>query len=84
MYYNKEKTHYRIIREKTMKEEATGELNVIDERCARDHECGAVKVCPTGALTQGGFAASSVDHEICTRCGRYADYCPRKALVLGI
>jgi ferredoxin len=57
---------------------------VIDERCARDHSCGAIKVCPTGALTQEGLAAPSVNHEICTRCGNCADYCPRKALVLEL
>jgi Fe-S-cluster-containing hydrogenase component 2 len=63
-------------------EKAHKKIIVISEKCAKDHPCGAVKLCPAGALTQEGLSAPSADIERCTGCGKCAKYCPRGALVL--
>ena len=40
-------------------------LQVIVANCPQDHKCPAVGVCPVGALSQEGFHAPTVDHDIC-------------------
>ena len=57
-------------------------LQVIVANCPQDHKCPAVGVCPVGALSQEGFHAPTVDHDICIQCGECSDFCPKKALVL--
>ena len=57
-------------------------LQVIVANCPQDHKCPAVGVCPVGALSQEGFHAPTVDHDICIQCGECSTFCPRKALVL--
>ncbi len=57
-------------------------LTVILENCPQDHKCPAMAVCPAGALSQKDFEAPVVDHDLCIRCGKCANFCPMKALVL--
>ena len=57
-------------------------LKVINERCPKNHKCPAVKVCPVNALSQKGFDAPIVDYDKCIKCGKCANFCPKKALVL--
>ena len=52
-------------------------LNVVVENCPQNHPCPSVRVCPVGA-----FHAPTVDHDKCIRCGKCANFCPKKALVL--
>ena len=57
-------------------------LQVIVANCPQDHKCPAVGVCPVGALSQEGFHAPTVDHDICIQCGECSTFCPMKALAL--
>lgn len=57
-------------------------LNVIKEKCPQNHKCPSVKICPVNALRQEGFNAPTVDHDKCIKCGKCANFCPKKALVL--
>lgn len=57
-------------------------LNVIESRCPKNHKCPAINICPVNALTQENFEAPKIDYEKCIRCGRCANFCPKKALVL--
>ena len=57
-------------------------LQVIVAIFAQDHKCPSVGICPVGALSQKDFNAPEVDHEVCIRCGKCSDFCPKKALVL--
>ena len=57
-------------------------LQVIVANCPQDHKCPAVGVCPVGALSQEGFHAPTVDHDIFIQCGECSTFCPMKALVL--
>ena len=57
-------------------------LRVIIENCPQNHSCPSVKICPVGALVQEGFQAPTVDAEKCIKCGKCANFCPKKALVL--
>lgn len=57
-------------------------LKVIIEKCPQNHKCPAVKICPVNALSQKGFAAPIVDYDKCIKCGKCANFCPKKALVL--
>ena len=57
-------------------------LNVIKEKCPQNHKCPSVKICPVNALIQEGFNAPTVDHDKCIKCGKCANFCPKKALVL--
>lgn len=58
------------------------ELEIIVEKCPQDHKCPAVKICPVNALSQDGFNAPNIDHKKCIKCGKCANFCPKKALVL--
>ena len=57
-------------------------LKVIVEKCPKNHKCPAVKVCPVNALSQKDFNAPTVDHNKCIKCGKCANLCPKKALIL--
>ena len=57
-------------------------LKIIGEKCPKDHKCPAVSVCPVGALSQEGWEAPTIDHEKCIKCGRCANFCPKRALIL--
>ena len=57
-------------------------LKVIIERCPQNHKCPAIKVCFGNALSQKGFDAPIVDYNKCIKCGKCANFCPKKALVL--
>lgn len=57
-------------------------LNVVIERCPKNHVCPAISVCPVGAISQDGFNAPSINEEKCIKCGKCANFCPKKALVL--
>ena len=57
-------------------------LKVVVERCPQNHKCPAVKVCPVNALSQTDFNAPIVDYDKCIKCGKCANFCPKKALVL--
>jgi ferredoxin len=58
------------------------QLQVVLSRCPQNHPCPSRSVCPTGALTQRGFSAPTVDHDKCVACGRCVSFCPRGALQL--
>ncbi len=58
-------------------------LNVIQERCPKNHTCPAMSVCPVGAISQNGFDAPVIDEEKCIKCGKCSNFCPKKALVLS-
>lgn len=58
------------------------ELVVIQERCPQNHPCPSVKVCPVNALHQEDFDAPAVDNNVCIKCGKCVDFCPRRALQL--
>lgn len=57
-------------------------LTVIKARCPQNHPCPSVRVCPTGALRQTGFAAPTVDQDACIRCAKCVRFCPKGALQL--
>lgn len=57
-------------------------LVVKTARCPQNHPCPSIRVCPTGALTQKGYAAPTVDMQKCIKCNKCTRYCPMRALVL--
>lgn len=57
-------------------------LSVKKENCPQNHKCPAVQVCPVGALSQTGFEAPTVRYDLCIRCGKCSNFCPKKALIL--
>lgn len=57
-------------------------LNINKDKCPQNHPCPAVRVCPVGALSQIGYAAPSIDEEVCIKCGKCSNFCPKKALTL--
>lgn len=59
-------------------------LRIIESRCPQDHKCPAVKICPVGALSQEGFGLPKIDYDKCIRCGKCANFCPKKALQLEV
>ncbi len=58
-------------------------LNVIVERCPKNHKCPAMAMCPVGAISQVGFNAPVVNEDKCIKCGKCSNFCPKKALVLA-
>ncbi|MBN2046240.1 MAG: 4Fe-4S binding protein [Anaerolineaceae bacterium] len=51
-------------------------ISINENRCPQNHPCPSIRVCPTQALTQKGFAAPSVDDSKCIDCGKCVRYCP--------
>ena len=45
------------------------------ERCPQNHRCPAVRVCPTGAITQERYDAPKVDAAKCIDCGKCQIFC---------
>jgi ferredoxin len=60
----------------------TKNLIVLKDQCPQNHPCPSVPICPVGALKQTGFKAPTVDLDVCIRCGKCTNFCPRRALVL--
>ncbi len=56
---------------------------VIGNRCPQNHPCPLVRACPTGAISQEGFAAPVIDEEKCIECGLCAVSCGYRAVVAG-
>ena len=57
-------------------------VTISPNRCPQNHRCPSIRVCPTGALSQIGHAAPSVDAAKCTGCGACVRFCPGGALGL--
>ena len=55
-------------------------IEVVTRRCPQNHPCPSVRVCPVGALEQNGYAAPTVNEELCTNCGRCVSFCPLGAI----
>jgi len=49
-------------------------------RCPQNHRCPAMKHCPTGAITQNGYAVPVIDPEKCIECGKCVMVCPTGAM----
>lgn len=58
------------------------ELVVVKDRCPQNHPCPSVRVCPVAALKQEGFKAPTVDNDLCIKCGKCVNFCPKGALQL--
>ncbi len=50
-------------------------VTVHPERCPQNHPCPSLRVCPTGAITQQGYGAPTIDMDKCTDCGRCSMSC---------
>jgi len=50
-------------------------VKVEPHRCPQNHPCPVVRVCPTGAIRQRGYAAPEIDKSKCINCGRCIRYC---------
>jgi ferredoxin len=57
-------------------------LRVSKSRCPQNHPCPSIRVCPTGALSQKGYAAPVVDDDKCISCGKCVRFCPMRAISL--
>ncbi len=49
---------------------------VIKGRCPANHPCPLVSLCPAGAVSQKGFAAPTIDPDLCVECGLCSERCP--------
>jgi len=67
---------------KEVQDKTNAKLIVNKNRCPQNHRCPSIRVCPTGALKQNGFAAPTVDQDNCIQCGKCVRYCPMRALSL--
>lgn len=45
------------------------------ELCPQNHPCPTISICPTGAISQKGFAAPTIDNEKCICCCKCARAC---------
>ncbi|MGD1823216.1 MAG: 4Fe-4S binding protein [Pleomorphochaeta sp.] len=50
-------------------------IEVDKNRCPQNHPCPVVRVCPTKAIIQKGYAAPYIDKEKCIDCGRCIRFC---------
>lgn len=58
------------------------ELVVLKDKCPQDHPCPSVGICPVNALMQRKVEAPEVNNEVCIKCGRCVNFCPKGALKL--
>lgn len=49
-------------------------------KCPQNHRCPAIRVCPTGAISQSGFALPFVDQSKCVKCLQCVKFCPMGAI----
>jgi ferredoxin len=56
---------------------------VIVNRCPQNHPCPLVDLCPTGAISQRGYAAPVIDAEKCIECGACSVSCGFGAVIDG-
>lgn len=45
------------------------------ELCPQNHPCPTISICPTGAISQKGFAAPTIDNDKCICCCKCARAC---------
>ena len=57
-------------------------LVVVNSKCPQHHPCPSIRVCPVGALKQQGVKAPTVDNDVCIKCAKCVNYCPKGALLL--
>lgn len=50
-------------------------MNLYPNRCPADHPCPLIRVCPTGAISQEGFNAPTLDESKCINCGNCSTFC---------
>ncbi len=50
-------------------------VTVEPRRCPQNHPCPVVRICPSGAIKQTGYAAPVIDRARCTDCGKCVRYC---------
>ena len=50
-------------------------IKVREEYCPQNHPCPVIRVCPTGAIIQNGYAAPVIDDEKCTGCNKCITSC---------
>ena len=62
--------------------EEPGKLRISKTRCPQNHPCPSIRVCPTGALSQKGYAAPVVNDDKCISCGKCVRFCPMRAIRL--
>jgi len=55
-------------------------MKVNPKRCPQSHRCPAIKVCPSGAISQTGFGLPVIDQNLCTECETCVKYCPMGAI----
>lgn len=51
-------------------------INVLSNRCPQNHPCPSTRICPVGAIKQAGYAAPTIDEDLCINCGRCLRSCP--------
>jgi ferredoxin len=57
-------------------------LIIKKQRCPENHACPSIRVCPVNALKQKGYAAPTVNMDLCIKCGKCVKFCPMRAIVL--
>jgi ferredoxin len=55
-------------------------IKIEAKRCPQNHRCPAIKVCPSGAITQKGVGLPEVDQDKCTQCLSCVSFCPMGAI----
>ena len=45
------------------------------ELCPQNHPCPTISICPTGAISQKGFAAPTIENDKCICCCKCARAC---------
>jgi len=55
-------------------------LSINSKRCPQNHRCPAIKVCPSGAISQKGNELPVIDSNLCTECMTCVSFCPTRAI----
>jgi ferredoxin len=58
--------------------------SVIPRRCPQNHPCPLVPLCPTGAISQKGYAAPRIELDKCIECGACSVSCAYGAVRLDM